>query len=204
LNSLEVAPGGLEDLQGVYCLMENAFPANEIKTYNQLERLLLKGKYKLLLAKHRVTGEMIGYAFIYEMEHFKLWWLDYIAIIPEFQSSGYGSIFFNKLVNMTGVDFFGLLIEVEIPEVIEGPTKDTQLRRVRFYERLGAERLTIRYELPTKDGGFPMYLYFRASSSGVKLTAEQITQAITSAFEYIHADISIDIRKKILSGIGAQ
>ena len=81
-----------------------------------------------------------------------------------------------------------MFVEVEIPGENQA-TRDQQIRRVNFYERLGARRLNIPYKLPTNDGGFPMYLYFRPSSNAHRLPKEQIQAAIEEVFQFIHSDV---------------
>lgn len=191
LNDIDIVEGSINDLKDVYSRFEVDFASNEIKDYNHLELLLMKKKYKLLLAKHKVFEEIIGYAFIYEPENLKVLWLDYMAIDVKFQNAGYGTLLFNKIAEFNQEGSLGIFLETEIPEKTEGTSRTEQLRRIKFYERLGAQKINVNYELPTDDGGFPMYLYFRPSTNLQVLPKEIIKETITSAFEYIHSDISI-------------
>jgi len=186
ISEMEILEGNLSDLKNVYRRLLTDFAANELKDYGHLESLLRKEKYKLLFAKAK--EEIVGYALIYEIEHLPALWLDYMAIDKRFQNAGFGSCFFNKIIQSKQDGLIGMFIEVEIPEEDEG-TRGQQIRRINFYERLGARRLSIPYKLPTIDGGFPMYLYFRPSSNIHRLPKEQIQAAIAEVFDYIHSDI---------------
>lgn len=186
INEIEILEGNLSELKNVYRRLLTDFAANELKDYRHLESLLLKEKYKLLFAKAK--EEIVGYALIYEIEHIPALWLDYMAIDKPFQNAGYGSRFFNKIIQSKQDGLIGMFIEVEIPEEDEG-TRGQQIRRINFYERLGARRLKIPYKLPTNEAGFPMYLYFRPSSNIHRLSKEQIHVAITEVFDYIHSDV---------------
>ncbi|WP_342433175.1 GNAT family N-acetyltransferase [Neobacillus sp. FSL H8-0543] len=204
LNDIEIVEGSLEELKAFYPRFQADFAADELKDYEHLEILVGKKRYKFLLAKHKLSNEIVGYAFIYEIAQLKALWLDYMAIVPEFRNGGYGSIFFNKIAEFKQEGILGLFLEVEIPEETEGPTRAEQQRRISFYERLGAEKLAINYELPTKNGGFPMNLFFRPTTTIQVLPKGKIKEAILSAFEYIHSDVSNreDILDKFLPSIG--
>ncbi len=183
---IELLEGGMDDLKFVYKRFEHEFAAKERKDYPQLVSLISGGNYKLLLAKDQRLNHIVGYAFVYKMADPLVLWLDYIAIDVACQNSGYGTLLFNKIVEYGG-EFLGLFLEVEIPD------KDDlgfvqQLRRIKFYERLGAKRLAIRYKCPTVDDGLPMYLYFRPSPGTWTLRKEQIQAAITGVFNGVHSD----------------
>ncbi len=189
LNDIEIVEGNINDLKDVYSRLKKDFVANERKDYAHLEMLMIKKKYKLLLAKHKVFKEIIGYALIYEIEK-KFLWLDFMAIDIKFQNAGYGTLLFNKIVESKQDGILGMFFEVEIPSEENEVCREEQTRRITFYERLGAKRLNFNYQLPTNNGGFPMYFYFKPSSNVKFLPKEQIKEAIASAFEYIHSDVA--------------
>ncbi len=185
-KSIELLEGGIGDLKFVYRRFELEFAAKERKDYQQLASLINGGNYKLFLAKDQRLNHIVGYAFVYKINDPLALWLDYIAIDVAYQNSGYGTLFFNKIVEY-GSEILGLFLEVEIPG------KDDfgfvqQLRRIKFYERLGAKRLAIHYKCPTVDDGLPMYLYFRPSPGTWTLRKEQIQAAITGVFNDVHSD----------------
>lgn len=188
-NDIEIMEGNLKDLNHVYTMLKEDFAADELKDYAQLEMLMMKKKYKLLLAKHQILDEIIGYAFIYQIGHLKAIWLDYLAIVKRFRNSGFGTLIFTKIAESYLGDISGIFIEVEIPEERTGLEPDNQKRRINFYERLGAKKLAIQYELPTNEGGFPMYLYFKPSPNSELLKKSQLEEAISSTFNYIHSDV---------------
>ncbi len=196
---IEIVEGNLDDLENVYSRLTEDFAVDELKEYEQLRILLLKKKYKLLFAKHKEFNEIIGYAFIYEIDLINAIWLDYIAIDKRFQNAGYGTMFFNKIANVNQKEILGIFIEIEIPTEQEGSLKATQIKRINFYERLGAKKLNTNYELPTKNGGFPMYLYFRPAEKVQMLPKQEIMAGISSTFNYIHSDV--ENRKDILNKI---
>jgi GNAT superfamily N-acetyltransferase len=189
VTDIEIVEGTIHDLKNVYQRFTADFASDELKSYQHLKLLMSKKKYKLLLAKDPIIDEIVGYAFIYEFNHLQAIWLDYMAIETEFRGSGYGALLFKKLSDWKQHKLIGLFIEVEIPGSDEGVTRENQLRRIRFYERLGAKRLPFPYQLPTIHGGLPMYLYFCPSPQVEKLPKEQIQEAISEVFNTIHSDI---------------
>jgi GNAT superfamily N-acetyltransferase len=201
VKDIEIIEGTIDDLEDVYQRFTAYFASDELKSYQQLKLLMSKKNYKLLLAKDPIIDEIVGYAFIYEFNQLQAIWLDYMAIDHPFRGAGYGALLFKKLTNWKQKGFSGVFIEVEIPEENEGFTRENQLRRINFYERLGAKRLHIRYQLPTNEGGLPMYLYFWPRTDVERLPKEQIREAISEVFTYIHSDIkhTDDILMKIFS-----
>lgn len=190
LNDIEILEGNINNLKDVYARFKKDFASDERKDYAHLEMLMVKKKYKLILAKHKVFNEIIGYAFIYEIDNQKVLWLDYMAIDLKFQNAGYGTLLFNKIAESKQEGILGIFLEVEMPTDKDENIKEEQMRRIKFYERLGANRLKFEYQLPTNNGGFPMYFYFRPSPNVRILPKEQIKETIASAFEYIHSDVN--------------
>ncbi|ERJ11912.1 GNAT family N-acetyltransferase [Haloplasma contractile] len=189
LNDITIVKGDIEDLKRLYTNFERDFPQNERKSLEHLQMLMQKKKYKLLLAKHRVFNEVIGYALIYKVEELKILWLDYMAIDEIYQNAGYGTLLFNKILNSEKKGLVGMFLEVEIPDANNPELCKEQERRIKFYERLGSKRLTINYELPTNEGGVPLHLYFKPTSNIRVLPKDQIKDVISSTFNYIHTDV---------------
>lgn len=191
LNDIEIIEGRINELKEIYPMFKRDFAADERKDYDHLEKLMQRGKYKMLLAKHKAFDEIIGYAFVYEVEDHKAkaLWLDYMAIDMKFQNAGYGTLLLNKIAEMKQDGNLGIFIEIETPNSKDEATRLEQERRIKFYERLGAKRLEFNYQLPTNNGGFPMYLYFKPLPSVRMLTREHILSSISSTFNYIHFDV---------------
>jgi GNAT superfamily N-acetyltransferase len=197
VNDIEIIEGSIDDLENVYQRFTTYFASDELKSYQHFKLLMSKKNYKLLLAKDPIIDEIVGYSFIYEFNQLQAIWLDYMAIDNRFRSAGYGAQLFKELTKWAG----GIFIEVEIPEENEGGIRENQLRRITFYERLGAKVLPVRYQLPTNEGGLPMYLYYWQSNDIERPSKEQIQEAITEVFTCIHSDIkhTHDILIKIFS-----
>jgi GNAT superfamily N-acetyltransferase len=185
-KSLGLIEGDIDDLKFVYKRFEHEFAAAERKDYQQLLSLVSGGQYKLFLAKDQALNLVVGYAFVYKIDYPLALWLDYIAIDVPYQNLGYGTLFFNKIIKYCK-EFLGLFLEVEIPGK-ENFGFVQQIRRIKFYERLGAKKLVINYKCPTIPEGLPMYLYFWPSPSTLILHRKQIQAAIATVFDDVHSD----------------
>ena len=137
----------------VYSDMKKQFPESELKDYDVFINLLNKIDYELLLAK--INNSTVGYVIVAKDNINKVIWLDYIAILQDFHSKGYGSLIISNLKKYYP-DYNGCYLEVEKPDL----TCNNTLRRIKFYKNLGAEKLNIDYYYPNKDGMLPMDLYF--------------------------------------------
>ncbi len=84
LNDIDVVEGQLSDLVQVFQRFEKDFPSAERMERTHLKLLLSKARHHLLLARHRVFDDLIGYAFVYEPETPAMIWLDYMAIDERF------------------------------------------------------------------------------------------------------------------------
>lgn len=171
--------GQVKDLNRIYESYASEFPVNERKSVDQLKCLMAGGKY------HLIEFEDKGFAFVYaDMEAINrrektFIWLDYLVIHKHYQGQGYGSVFFNQLLEIFHQAEI-MFIEVEIPDGID-INKD---RRIRYYENLGCERLTLQYALPIENGALPMFLYTKGQVSNTATVYE----AIHEVFQYVHYD----------------
>lgn len=194
-NDVIVRQGTLVDLETVYPWLVHDFPASELKSRGQFERLMAKGDYTLYLlhlAQHAASDAdadaVVGYALVYEPASPAIAWLDYIAIDPRLRNSGLGTAFLNKLCQTLG-STLGLMLEVEPPTSADADTLVNQRRRIAFYERIGARRLNVTYFFPAQDGPLPMLLYFRPIATLAALPKEHIQAIIKAVYEYVHDDV---------------
>lgn len=173
MKTLQLKKG---DLDFIYPYLIETFPSHELKPYEAIKPLIEDGQYDILLAYDQV---FIGYALVFCAEKNQILWLDFIAILPPFQSFGYGSLLFQRVIEYYGPNYKGMVFEVEIPN----GSDPNQQRRIDYYKRLHAKILPIDYALPTYEGPFPMYLM------GVGKDLTCIHETITEALTYIHRDL---------------
>ena len=109
-------------------------------------------------------------------------WLDYFAVYKHFHSQGKGSEIMRNFITYFS-DYNGCYLELEQPD----ETALDTLRRIKFYENLGAVKLNIRYFYPNKNGDLPMDLYFLPFRN---FLPENTLKTIQNIFFLLHSDIT--------------
>ena len=167
-----VLPGYLRD-----------FPAEERKPEVLLRRLLAGGGYRLMTVRETVTNVRAAYLMGYPVDRGRCFFLDFLAVEPAFRGTGVGSWTVRALAETAGAD--GLFLELEIPGPDEGQAGE-RVRRLRFYERMGAFRLRVDYGLLQEDGGvFPMLLYYlphRAAAPGRDAVEDALSRTFSITY----------------------
>lgn len=205
MNDVVIRTGNQKDLNNIYDLMTQQFPKGEIKSKEKLADLILKGKYILYIAENPILSgrdSIIGYAFVYMINNYKSIWLDYLAINPIYQDSGYGTLLFNKIMSNAGGGDMNAFMEVEIPNDSTDKSEAGN-RRIRFYEKQGARILDIDYKLPTEDGSLPLYLCFKPGRNTTIINSELLSAVIKEIMNNIHSDLQTmpKVRDSILENI---
>lgn len=173
-------------------IYKKEFPIEEQISVTQIETLLLRKIYSLIVARHKYFNQVIGFAFIMFNSEPPYVFLDYMAIDPLFQRRGFGTLLFNSIAKMQENNSLGIMLEFEIPEHAENEEeKIIRKKRERFYLRLGCHVLKgINYRLPRADGeAVPMVLAFRPRDSIRFLPSEVVKQLIVTAYDKIHSDV---------------
>lgn len=190
LNNVTIRMGKKAEFWDIYEFMKKQFPANELKSFNMIERLLDGGAYKMFVIENTMLkGEdkYIGYAFAYEIPEYKSLWLDYLAIRDIYQNSGYGSLLFNKIQSLVGGNEYNIFMELEKPG--DSPAGSVRNRRINFYKKHGAAALDLIYKLPTPDGGMDMQLMCKPYTHGAILNKELLDAVISKSLSIIHEDL---------------
>ena len=138
LEPASITLGTVDDLPQIYADMEKQFPPDEMYKYKNLLHLLHGDKYKILLYKRNSDGELLGYALVYTVENCNILWLDYIAILKEHQTHGYGAQLFNALWHKYCGPYDGILFSLEHISKNNPSLAKRQELRIQFYEKVGA------------------------------------------------------------------
>ena len=128
----------------------------------------LDDRFYRVVAAVDSEGQVAGMAALMLPESSSLIWLEYMAVLPVCQSCGIGTQIMTKLQE-NNADYEGILFEVHIPhETEDAAERETRLRRILFYTRLGCVLLAhMPYRMWTTDGGLPVYLIY-AGCRGVR------------------------------------
>ena len=130
-------------------MMLKEFPKEEVKNRKQMVSLLVQGKYKAYLARHknRIVGDdsFVGYALGYLDNNHNSFFLDYIQISSDYQGCGFGSQFLNLLQDnvVKGDNPIGILFEIEKPEwtFTENIAADTLIPDIITLVKIGDKKL---------------------------------------------------------------
>ncbi|HBE79834.1 MAG TPA: hypothetical protein DDW65_18945 [Firmicutes bacterium] len=195
LNSVEIIRINdyhSKEFKSVMEMYGKQFPAEERKSMEQVETLLRRKIYTLFIARHKYIDNIIGFALVLFNNDPDFLFLDYLAIDPMFQRCGFGTIFFNSIVEMQNSSSLGILLELEKPQLAtfeQETTKRTD--RIQFYLRSGCTLLEgINYKLPNANGeAIPMELAFKPNATIKVLPAETMKSLISNVYDKIHSDI---------------
>ena len=130
------------------------FPPIERRYFYQIKSANKKGISKIF--KICVENKIIGFLIVNKLEENQYIGLDYFAILPEYQSKGYGSKTIMNLKEMFP-SYKSMFIEIE--KLGCGKNEDENIareRRARFYNRLGFEKLN--FELFLFDMEYSTYI----------------------------------------------
>lgn len=133
----------------VYKIMEDNFPPDERRTYQQQKALLDVGNYRIYTVENE--GEIIAF--------FAVWILDgvifgeHLAVDKKYHNRGTGSKLLMEVVKSFDVPF---VLEIELEN-----SSDIAKRRAEFYRRLGFNINSYEYAQPSYGEGksaIPMHL----------------------------------------------
>lgn len=173
---------GLVEFENIFPRMADAFPPEEIKSYNQFVNLLSTDNY--VLYGYFDEEKLVGYALLCVKDN--LLWLDYLNIFSEYQDKHYGSKFVREILKFAP-DTQGMFLEVEAIE--SDDYNDNKVRRMRFYNRLNIVQLDVNYLFPTVEGSVPLNLCFIPNDTITFLEKESIKDMVAFVVKTVHKDI---------------
>lgn len=132
------------ELKLFYDWMGKQFHPGELKSLQHISNLCVRGVYSAFGLWSE--GELIAYALLANTADGKKHMLDYYAVLPQYQSCGWGSRFLNMLSEELPGD--AILLEVEDPDYAPDEKERAHWqRRIRFYERNGCVHSSVKLNL---------------------------------------------------------
>ncbi len=128
------------ELNSVYEKMKKAFPYEEIRDFEDEKKCFLKKEFSVFNICE--NGESSGFAALWIFNEFVF--IEHLAIDSENRSKGLGSKCVEEIKEMFNLP---IILEAEAPET------EQQIRRIRFYDRLGFKVNDFVYEQPSYHGG---------------------------------------------------
>lgn len=130
-----------EEFNQLYELMDDSFPPSEIRSFESQQKLLNNPLYTVYVL--REEGEILAFFAEWKNESFRF--LEHLAVNKKYRSRGLGS--------KTLQAYHDLSDEPVVLEV-EPPNDETQIRRVKFYEKNGYHLSSYSYIQPTINEGY--------------------------------------------------
>ena len=115
----------LKDFDKVYSIMENSFPSDEYRPYNEQKALFENKEYKIYTWQNSV-GEIIAFIAIWEFDDFLF--IEHFAVSSSCRGGGIGTKVLDSVKNLTSKI---ICLEVELPN------EKISKRRIEFYKRNG-------------------------------------------------------------------
>ena len=184
-QSLRLELGTVEDLPVIYRCLQQQFPPDEFYCYERMQQMLNHNQYKILL--YRQAEQLVGYATVCSMADCQTLWLDLLAVLPQYQSAGFGGKLFEAIYQKYCGPFRGMLLCAERVDSKDPEYARQQQRRLQFYEKHGAYRLKTDFLLPVPSGGLPMYLYYKPHKGILRLSRGEQVAMITEMFDYCYS-----------------
>lgn len=112
-----------QDFQMIYDLMENSFPSDEYRVYEEQKNLLNNPKYSIYVLYDK--SQQIK-AFIAAWEFAEFGYIEHFAVNPEYRNGGIGAAMLREFISQSDK-----LLCLEV----EPPTTQIANRRISFYKR---------------------------------------------------------------------
>jgi GNAT superfamily N-acetyltransferase len=179
-------------------IYEEAFPPGEKRSVDDIKINLEKNNEKMFIAKY--DDIPVIFSMVWPVKDTDFLFLDYIAVRKEYRGKGLGSIFLEKIFDISENDSFNhMIIEVENPE--EGDNKKQRKARIQFYRRSGAKTLTgFKYFLPPRNNNKSqeMKLMIISRKNIKRVSGEKIQSVLSQIYTHIYNMSSND---RTLTGI---
>lgn len=117
---------GIEAFDTMFALMEQSFPEDEHRDYEQQRELFAKPAYQVYAKRSAENAALQAFLALWELGDFA--YIEHFAVDPEARNGGLGS---RMLQEMMARSRQRIVLEVEPPET------ELARRRIAFYERNG-------------------------------------------------------------------
>lgn len=146
-----------KDFDQVYDLMEQSFPDDEYRPYEEQKALLDQPAYQIYVEKDCETQMIRAFLAVWEFDNFAH--LEHFAVNPQFRGNGLGSKALGELLSLLGKT---VCLEVELPNT------EIASRRINFYRRNNMFLNTYPYmQPPISKGKKPIPLMIMTSNKEV-------------------------------------
>ncbi len=151
-----------DDLRQIEPIYRSSFPPAELAPFPAIVSAVREGLNTLVISRHD-DGEISAFALVHWLPGSRLIFLPYMAVAQRYQNQGIGSGLLRYMAEelLRSCDADALLWEVE-PANLDDASSECS-RRIRFYERLGAQMVRVANQHycmpnPAGQGTVPLWL----------------------------------------------
>lgn len=170
-----------QDFDLVYAIMEEAFPYDERRTYEEQKQLFSDPRYQIYGLLDDSNGALKAFISFYRLDGFVF--AEHFATSPKYRNQGLGGKILQSLIEILQER---ICLEVELPE------NEFSKRRIAFYRRNGFFLNEYAYKQPPISAGraeIPLLLM----TTGGTLTEEEFLQVKDILYrEIYHVDRGFD------------
>lgn len=163
-----------ENFDEVFQIMQESFPLEEYRPYDEQKALLLRPEYRLYGAIDDEKGQLQAFLSVYEFEAFVF--VEHFAVSPRFRNQGVGGTLLQEVKNRTEKR---ICLEVELPQT------EIAKRRIAFYQRNGFRWNEYPYIQPPISQGKPP-LPLSIMSSEQELTKKEFAKIKKVLYEEVY------------------
>ncbi|MBO5424716.1 MAG: GNAT family N-acetyltransferase, partial [Lachnospiraceae bacterium] len=147
------------DFDKVYKIMEDSFPPDEHRPYEEQKELLNNPNYCIYVSKSEVSSDIQGFMAVWQFE--TLTFIEHFAVDEKYRNAGLGSEMLQDICDMVQGR---ICLEVELPYT------DMAKKRIGFYERNGFTYNNYQYVQPAiSNGRNPIPLRIMTTESSLNI-----------------------------------
>ena len=191
-----------KELEQTIRIYSGSFPPVETKPVDRVIQMLKNDdNYHLYVALE--NNFVVGFSLLYTFEFLGIGLLDYMAVVPQFQNQGLGTMIFrhtlaelqSQIKNLTG-----LLLEIQKEDAIDSIESIKRKNRIRFYAKLGVKVLAdVHYLIPPQHGDEPeeTYLMMVPLKKIESLSHDSVIRYIDAIYKQVYQYTNNDLLAKI-------
>ena len=183
-------------------IYSSSFPPVETKPIDRIKNMLRDDEnYHLYVAINK--NKVLGFSLLYVFKNLGIALLDYMAVAPEYQGKGIGSIIFWHNIHELESKIsrpIGLFLEVQREDGVDAIEAIRRKRRLGFYTKLGVRLLEgVNYLIPPQHGSEPekTYLMILPLKKVSFFTKEKVVKYIKAIYDSVYGYFENDLIDKI-------
>lgn len=198
-ETLTLRPGNSEDFTQIFEQFTHEF-WHENKTLEEMLELLNRKSYRFWHIHDTQKSHNVGYAIIFHGEKNPFMWLDYLVIFEKYRNLGIGRNVLSQLLPNLKPQKSGIFLEVDIRFKTAVEHQNLQ-RRIRFYEGLGALKVTLPECMHTDEPFHAMNLYYLPFDSTSIFSSIFLHACLQEIFHYFQPHSELHTLQTFLSRI---